>query len=490
MLDRTTSLLAVALLCGSAAVTVALSRTLEKPVAAPPVVVAHAGPLSTHVVAPVGPVAVTVGPVAMDVRAQRSLLSPNETEATAMIELQADAATEERARPVAMVVVVDVSSSMSGAKIEDARVGARRLVETLRDDDVLGIVTFDSTASTMLPASRLGDARSSARSTVAGLYPRGGTCMSCGIELAEAVLADAPAGHDKRIVLFSDGHANEGVSEPTALAQLVATARDRWDLSVTTIGIGASYDAGLLNLIAERGMGGHLFSPGPGAIARILDRELSRIRGVVARDVIVELTPRPGVSLGAIDGEEVQVDGDVLRVHLGDMSSGDRRRMLVPMTLTAGHTGGTLQARFTYAAEVAPGWSELAALEVARSADPASVNASADPLVAVHVVQLAAANARSDALVSASSGDTEGARLQLRRTLKDTEAQQAVSASPELDAELDELQVTLDGLESWNQIELESMVRNTSAASLEAQRGVQAGERWNRAGLLDEHTTY
>jgi len=488
MLDRTTALLAAVLLCGSAAVTVALSRAPAEPAPPSPAEAPSTAALAVAPAVPSTPSSVVAGPLVMDVRAARSLLPVGATEGLAMIELRADEDAAEQARPVAMVVVVDVSSSMSGAKIEDARAGARHLVDSLDDDDVLSIVTFHSTGATLLPARRVGDARSSARSTVASLRATGGTCMSCGLDLAEAALADAPAGHDRRIVLFSDGHANEGISSASGLGALVAAARDRLDLSVSTIGIGASYDSGLLNLLAERGMGSHLFSPGPGAIARILDRELRRIRGVVARDVVVELSPAPGTRIGAIDGEETLREGEVVEVHLGGLSAGERRRVVVPLELAA--AAGTLQARFTWAAEVAPGWSERVALELRPSEDPAAVEASTDPVVATHLAQLHAAQARSAALVSAASGDVPGARRKLRRALMDVETLNAVAPSPELEAELDELRATTDGLDEWDHVELESMVRNTGAASLEARRGVEASERWNRAELLDEFETY
>lgn len=493
MLDRTTALLTVALLCGSAAVTVALSRmqTVPTPSTPAPAELAPAAtPPAVPPTAAVGPLSLSAGPLAMDLRAWRSLLPVDGGEGLAMIELRAEQGAAEQPRPVAMVVVVDVSSSMSGAKIADARAGARHLVDSLDDDDVLSIVSFHSTGATLLPPSRVGDARSSARSTVAALRPMGGTCMSCGLDLAEAALVDTPAGHDRRIVLLSDGHANEGTSSAPGLGQLVAAARDRLDLSVSTVGVGASYDSALLNLLAERGMGSHLFSPGPGAIARILDRELRRIRGVVARDVVVELSPPPGAWIGAIEGEETRREGDVVQVHLGGMSAGERRRVVVPLGLDPAYAGEALRARFTYAAEVAPGWSDRATIEFGRSEDAGAIEASTDPVVAIHLAQLDAADARSAALVSAASGDVDGARRKLRRALVDVSALQAATPSPELQAELDELQVTTDGLDRWNHVELESMVRNTSAASLEARRGAEAGDRWNGARLLGEFETY
>src|SRR5688572_24024733 len=61
-------------------------------------------------------------------------------------------------RSVQVVLAIDRSSSMRGPSLEHARLAATVLVEMLRDDDQLAIVTFDEHVRVMLPPCRA-DAR-------------------------------------------------------------------------------------------------------------------------------------------------------------------------------------------------------------------------------------------------------------------------------------------------------------------------------------------
>ncbi|MCP4873480.1 MAG: VWA domain-containing protein [Proteobacteria bacterium] len=480
MLDRPLTLLSVTLVAASAVAAVALLGDPPVVGAAPALGAGSAVllPASTRIPVPTAPTA-QVGPLTMTVRAERSVLGLEESDSRSMIGIQADDAVGDAVqRPVALAIVVDVSGSMAGTKIEDARAGAARLVERLGDDDLLSIVSFESAAHTVLEPSRLGEARIPASAAVEQLTPLGGTCMSCGLDVAYQLLEEAPTTHDRRVVLFSDGHANEGISAPEGLAAIVATARTAHTIASTTVGLGGAYDAPLLNLLAERGTGSHLFSPGPGAIVRM--------RGVVARNVVLELVPAAGVRIGAVDGaSEPDPDGTV-RLELGSLSAEDRRRVLVPLSVGPGPARDVISARLIADA----GSSPPAALHLGRSADPSVVKASLDPESAGYFAAIAASDARSAAMEMAAERDKEGAESTLKLALADLTEVHELTGLEELEVELDEVTKTLEGLEQWTGEELRAMVNNTAACNLEVRRGVKAEGRWNTAELLDEHVGY
>lgn len=485
MLDRPLTVLSAALVAASAVVAVAL-------LAGPPEVVAGVGVPATATAAislpaSVGGATARTGALAMTLRAERSVLAPEESDVRAMVEVQADESVGDAVqRPAAIAIVVDVSGSMAGPKIVDARAGAARLVERLGDDDLLSIVSFESVPRTVLSPARLGEARSTAAAAVEQLEPLGGTCMSCGLAVAYELLATAPASHDRRIVVFSDGHANEGISAPEGLAAIVRGARDAHGIASTTVGLGSAYDAPLLNLLAEAGMGSHLFSPGPGAIVRILDREVERMRGVVARDVTLELIPAAGVRIGSLDGEIDRADDGTVRVALGSLSAADRRRVLVPLSIGPGAARDVVSGRIVAAA----GTSSEARLHLGRSSDPKVVKGSLDAESAGYFAAIAASSARSSAMESAAAGDKETARATLERAFAELTEVHEQTGLAELQVELDEVTKTLEGLEHWTGAELHSMVNNSAACDLEVRRGVKAEGRWNSADLLDEHVGY
>ena len=488
MLDRPLTLLAAALLAASVIVAVAL--VVDRPAAeaspgsSPPVLARSlpAAPPTSVVPAPLA-----IGPLRLSLRAERSVLAPETVEVRAMAEVQAAEGAEPLApRPVALAIVVDVSGSMGGSKIADARAGAARLVDRLGDDDLLSIVAFESEVHTVLAPARLGDARRRAASAVEQLAPMGGTCMSCGLDAAYALLAEAPATHDRRVVLFSDGHANEGIVTPEGLAAIVGAARDGSGVASTTVGLGGGYDAPLLNLLAGRGLGSHLFSPGPGAIARILDREIERMKDVIARDVELVLTPAPTVRIGPVDGEVARGPDGSVRVDLGSLSADDRRRLLLPLSIQPGQAGDLVTARLV----AAGGLDGDARLQVARSVDPEAVRASLDFDAAGYFAALAASTARADAMQAAASGDRDGARATLQLAWTQLSEVHAQTGLDELQTELDEVSRNLEGIELWTGPQLQSMVNNTAACDLEVRRGVRAEGRWNVAELLSEHEGY
>ena len=488
MLDRPLTLLSAALVAVSAVVAIALLAGPSSVGAA-----SAAGQGSVVSLLPSAALATPssqmarAGALSMTLRAERSVLSPDESDSRAMVEIQADEGVGDVApRPAAIAIVVDVSGSMAGARIEDARAGAARLVERLGEDDLLSIVSFESEARTVLAPTRLGDSRTRASAAVELLGPLGGTCMSCGLEVAYQLLAEAPATHDRRVVVFSDGHANEGISAPEGLAAIVGTARDVHRVASTTVGLGGAYDAPLLNLLAERGMGSHLFSPGPGAIVRILDREVERMRGVVARNVVLELVPHPGVRIGELDGEvERSTDGTV-RVVLGSLSASDRRRVSMPLSVGPGGARDVVTARLV----ADSGASGEARLHLGRSADPTVVKASLDPESAGYLAAIGASSARSKAMTLAAAGDKDAAEAALQLAWQQLSEVHAQTGLEELQIELDEVAKNLEGLEHWTSTELKSMVNNTAACDLEVRRGVRAEGRWNTAELLGEHVVY
>lgn len=106
-----------------------------------------------------------------------------------------------------VVLVLDVSGSMSGTPMEETKTAAVRFVETvLQENARIGIVTYDSQAVRIADFSAN---EAQLEQAIQSINSGGSTDIEAGLQEAHAMLAGSQA--DKKIlVLMSDGEPNEG----------------------------------------------------------------------------------------------------------------------------------------------------------------------------------------------------------------------------------------------------------------------------------------
>lgn len=257
-------------------------------------------------------------------------------ELTLLLELQAPLpAADGPPRPPATVqVVLDRSGSMGGERLDAATRALAALVDRLRPDDRLGVVTFDDEAHVVVPCGPVAD-RAAVRALVRAIGPGGCTNLSAGLlrGLQEARRAAGPAG--ATVVLLSDGQANAGVVDADPLEQVAANAQGR-GLTVATVGIGLGYDDRLLSALARGGQGGHSFAEdGDGAAAALA----GEVAGLLSRTVqAASLTVRPATGVETVrvhnDLPAHAVEGGVV-VELGDLWAGEQRKLLLALGVPA-----------------------------------------------------------------------------------------------------------------------------------------------------------
>ncbi|MCR5816431.1 MAG: VWA domain-containing protein [Ruminococcus sp.] len=117
-----------------------------------------------------------------------------------------------------VVMVLDVSGSMSGEPITQTRLSAQKFVNTVLGESPatkISIVTYSDSASTVIESS---NKKSTLVRTIGGLHDGGGTNIYDGLQKANDILERSKAPK-KQIVLMSDGYPNEGKSENGSYAQ-------------------------------------------------------------------------------------------------------------------------------------------------------------------------------------------------------------------------------------------------------------------------------
>ena len=234
-----------------------------------------------------------------------------------------DCRPAERA-PLNIALVIDASGSMGGGKLEAAKEAALGLAERLTERDRLTVVSFASDVLVHLNGVAVTtDNAARIRSEILRLQTRGMTLLSggwfAGVECAARV-AEEDSRMTPRVILLSDGHANEGIVNPEELREHAGELRMRGVLT-SCLGIGDGYDEQLLRGIAESG-GGRLHDAElTSEISSVLLGELDDIFGTIVEDTQIELTVPTSVRVEVLGrtGSEIR-DGRIL-VPLGPVQN-------------------------------------------------------------------------------------------------------------------------------------------------------------------------
>lgn len=255
-----------------------------------------------------------------------------------------DKSAAERA-PLNIALVIDASGSMDGGKLDAAKQAALGLAERLTEQDRLTLVSFASDVQVHLDAvavTRSNFAR--IREEVTRLHTRGMTHLSggwfAGVECAARIAEEDPR-MTPRVIILSDGHANEGIVDPAELREHAGELRLRGVLT-TCLGIGDGYDEQLLRGIAENG-GGRLHDAElTSEISSVLLGELDDIFGTVVEDAKVSMTGPHGVQIEVLGISNADRRADSLIVPLGPVQNDVERAVVFKVVCPQADAGEEL----------------------------------------------------------------------------------------------------------------------------------------------------
>jgi len=192
-------------------------------------------------------------------------------------------------QPKDVTVVLDVSGSMSGEKIEQARQALHQLLESLSSGDRFRLISFSNAVRVQsrdwVPAR--GDGLRRASDWVDDLVADGGT--NIGAALQEAFRLDSPRDHLPVVVFMTDGLPSVGEQSPERLAGIAESEAGR--ARVFAFGVGNDVNTMLLDRLSEAGRGDTDYVQPGENVERVLSMLAAKIRHPVLTDLRLDGGP-------------------------------------------------------------------------------------------------------------------------------------------------------------------------------------------------------
>jgi len=320
--------------------------------------------------------------------------------------------------PLDLAVVLDRSGSMEGSKIAFAKKAVDILIDRLLPSDHLSLITYDSVVETVFPRRRVDDALVM-KTKVELIGPRGCTNLSGGLVKGLQELG-RDGGALRRVLLLSDGLANEGVTDLAGLSDIarqgVAAGK-----GVSTFGVGVDFNEELLRMLADAGGGTYYYIASPDDIPAIFLEELGELGDVVAQNLSIDFRAK-GVEILGVLG----FDGAGLPASAGDVRAGAVRSVMlalaVPPTAEGEVVLGEVVCRWTALGDVTTGEEARITVSAVNTTDLKRVQEAVDQDVLRAAQLQLVADEHQAASQAAKARDEAAHRMHLARARKALES--------------------------------------------------------------------
>ena len=256
-------------------------------------------------------------------------------------------------QPVDLIIVLDRSGSMNGQKINDARTAMLRLMDHLTGADRLGIVSYANNVVVHSPLVSMNYPNvSRLRRLVANIGAGGGTNLGSGLHTGVDMFSSSPDyGRQRKLILISDGLANQGVTYPRRLGMMASNGPEH-NFTVSSVGVGYDFNEQLMTTIADYGGGSYYFLEDPNHFAWIFQKEFDSARRVAASSLEIRIQLMDGVSLLSGGGYPIKMEDNVAVIRPGDLLAGQKRSFFltyqVPTIKERQFQLGNIQVRYNH----------------------------------------------------------------------------------------------------------------------------------------------
>ena len=237
-----------------------------------------------------------------------------------------------------LVFLIDTSGSMEAAnKLPLLKRSFRMLVNELRDDDRVAIVTYAGSVGVALHSTSGAD-KDRILDAIDRLRADGGTAGGEGIRVAYELAKDHFDRYGiNRVLLATDGDFNVGITDPKVLEDFVAHERAN-DIFLTVLGFGTgNYKDVMMQKLAQAGNGVAAYIDTLNEARKVFVDELASTLFTIAKDVKIQVEFNPArVAEYRLIGYETRTlnrsDFNNDKVDAGDVGSGHAVTALYEIT--------------------------------------------------------------------------------------------------------------------------------------------------------------
>ena len=210
--------------------------------------------------------------------------------------------------PLNLSLVIDRSGSMNGEPLDEAKRCASMLVDRMNENDRLSVVTYESDAE-VLVASQPVSHKEHFKSQINSIRPGGMTALYDGWSLgAEEVAKNSNGNFISRVLLLSDGQANQGLTDDVVIAahcQKMAEA----GVTTSTYGLSEHFNENLMAGMASAGQGQAHYGQTAEDLIDPFKEEFDLLEAVLLRRIRLRLMPEKGVSFEVLNGYSQDNEG-------------------------------------------------------------------------------------------------------------------------------------------------------------------------------------